>query len=351
MHLNMRFNCRNDNHCVIDVLNRASCRRCRLSKCFAVGMNKEWILTAEEKEFRRQQIEENRKYRESKQILKDMDSINMDSNSHDISNTDTNESSLEEMSAGDITEYIMQIENFIGDETIAKIHNSIAQDTNRRCDTTQELVTITATVPIPIDDYKNLNDIECNRLKELMNISIFSPQFQQYMKGRASYPAAATMAPYYTVHDLVYNTVQGIDSFIESFTHHTKSLTAFGSTCLDDQIAMVKYTVLEASALHGAFHFNYELECWTNRWGTQPSVMKLDLFKDISIEVYTIFKKLLLAAKEFNQDGLVMILLIPLLLFNANRPYITHKKMVKYLIILTLLSILLLFNANRPYIT
>ena len=47
----------------MDVCNRRFCKRCRLNKCFQIGMRKEYILTDEEKAQKRLKIEANR-YRE-----------------------------------------------------------------------------------------------------------------------------------------------------------------------------------------------------------------------------------------------------------------------------------------------
>ncbi|CAG2109224.1 unnamed protein product, partial [Medioppia subpectinata] len=58
------YKCPFDDKCKVDIKTRKFCRRCRLRKCYAVGMKQEWILNEEEKEIRRHKIEENRRCRQ-----------------------------------------------------------------------------------------------------------------------------------------------------------------------------------------------------------------------------------------------------------------------------------------------
>ncbi|CAG5134357.1 unnamed protein product, partial [Candidula unifasciata] len=61
------FKCPYEEKCKMDVSNRRFCKRCRLRKCFDIGMRKEYILTDEEKMRKRQRIEENRQKTTGKQ--------------------------------------------------------------------------------------------------------------------------------------------------------------------------------------------------------------------------------------------------------------------------------------------
>ncbi|CAL1529257.1 unnamed protein product [Lymnaea stagnalis] len=61
------FKCPYEEKCKMDVSNRRFCKRCRLRKCFEIGMRKEYILTDEEKMRKRQRIEENRQRSTGKQ--------------------------------------------------------------------------------------------------------------------------------------------------------------------------------------------------------------------------------------------------------------------------------------------
>nr|CAD7461607.1 unnamed protein product [Timema tahoe] len=57
------FRCPFSEKCQITVVTRRFCQRCRLAKCFAVGMRKDYIMSEEDKVMKRQQIELNRSSR------------------------------------------------------------------------------------------------------------------------------------------------------------------------------------------------------------------------------------------------------------------------------------------------
>lgn len=57
---NKEFKCPFANNCDITVVTRRFCQKCRLEKCLAVGMVKEFIMSEEDKAEKRRKIEENR---------------------------------------------------------------------------------------------------------------------------------------------------------------------------------------------------------------------------------------------------------------------------------------------------
>lgn len=57
---NKSFKCPFNGRCDITAVTRRFCQRCRLEKCFAIGMRKDYIMSEEDKELKRQKIEENK---------------------------------------------------------------------------------------------------------------------------------------------------------------------------------------------------------------------------------------------------------------------------------------------------
>ncbi|XP_046435100.1 nuclear hormone receptor HR96 isoform X1 [Neodiprion fabricii] len=57
---NKDFRCPFTENCTITVVTRRFCQKCRLDKCFTIGMRKEYIMTEEAKVLKRQKIEQNR---------------------------------------------------------------------------------------------------------------------------------------------------------------------------------------------------------------------------------------------------------------------------------------------------
>lgn len=55
-----KFSCPFSNACEITIITRRFCQRCRLEKCFKVGMKKEYIMSEQDKELKRIKIAQNR---------------------------------------------------------------------------------------------------------------------------------------------------------------------------------------------------------------------------------------------------------------------------------------------------
>ncbi|UJR09349.1 hypothetical protein I4U23_013592 [Adineta vaga] len=62
--------CRFSSSCNVTVETRRHCSYCRIKKCFAVGMRKEWIRSEEEKQKRRGQIKHTRHHKFAQELIK-----------------------------------------------------------------------------------------------------------------------------------------------------------------------------------------------------------------------------------------------------------------------------------------
>ncbi|KAF4532555.1 hypothetical protein B566_EDAN008479 [Ephemera danica] len=61
---NKEFRCPFNEHCDITPVTRRFCQKCRLQKCFDIGMRKDWIMSEEDKQLKKIKIEQNRARRQ-----------------------------------------------------------------------------------------------------------------------------------------------------------------------------------------------------------------------------------------------------------------------------------------------
>ncbi len=74
---------------------RRKCQKCRLDRCFSMGMRKDFILSEEEKQRRRKYLEENRN--STLQRLSTSESTNSSSISNPLSNSESLSPTLDEI--------------------------------------------------------------------------------------------------------------------------------------------------------------------------------------------------------------------------------------------------------------
>ncbi|EGT40729.1 CBN-NHR-48 protein [Caenorhabditis brenneri] len=73
--------CPFNEQCDINQVSRRFCQRCRLTKCFSVGMKKEWIMSEEARLEKKQRVEENRERRMMDAMKCAIDEANMEEDS------------------------------------------------------------------------------------------------------------------------------------------------------------------------------------------------------------------------------------------------------------------------------
>uniref|UniRef100_A0A1I7TRU3 Nuclear receptor domain-containing protein n=1 Tax=Caenorhabditis tropicalis TaxID=1561998 RepID=A0A1I7TRU3_9PELO len=70
--------CPFNEQCEINMVSRRFCQRCRLTKCFSVGMKKEWIMSEEARLEKKQRVEENRERRLQDAINRALEEAHID---------------------------------------------------------------------------------------------------------------------------------------------------------------------------------------------------------------------------------------------------------------------------------
>ncbi|CAG2100941.1 unnamed protein product [Medioppia subpectinata] len=132
---NKPWSCRSNGNCIINPLTRNLCKKCRLQKCLAVGMRKEFIRSDEQNEWRKKAMRENKLNKlKQKDIFDELLDNSIDVNLNEITDVGNNVDLLE------------------------------INENNK----------YTAIVPMfrEITDYNGLNELESNRISELMSAAV-----------------------------------------------------------------------------------------------------------------------------------------------------------------------------------
>ncbi|CAG2164741.1 unnamed protein product [Oppiella nova] len=175
-------NCISDGKCQINPFTRKLCTKCRLHKCFNMGMRKELIQNDREKEEMRQLVEENRRKRKL---------LNKSQNTSSEANESSKPASIESTISSDcidffmsqiigcvldvnereLREQIMEIENYVNNEDLDQNIETMSarqllEDINQK---SQQM----AVIPMfkELTDYNGFKQLEINRIAELLGSS------------------------------------------------------------------------------------------------------------------------------------------------------------------------------------
>lgn len=107
--------CPFNEQCDINQVSRRFCQRCRLTKCFSVGMKKEWIMSEEARLEKKQRVEENRERRMLDAMKSALDEATME---------DDSENSYDEAPKGQISvrQYLTNGDNVVQHQNMDNGH-------------------------------------------------------------------------------------------------------------------------------------------------------------------------------------------------------------------------------------
>ncbi|CAG2101273.1 unnamed protein product [Medioppia subpectinata] len=334
------FKCQFGDNCKIDVLRRRFCKKCRLKKCFEVGMKKEWILNEDERKVRKIKIEENRKKRKNSEFAASVvsdSSQSSDTNSSAATAATATTSSataldiLKTIPADDerLNKEISEIEDYIRNREILEVSDSVFYKA------VEFEFSLINSIVRPFELNNKFTDIEANRMAELVNATkrMSAPLPPEYVSDyqRSVIDGFKHNRTPTSVADVTKLAAIQLENTAIRTVHMTKELSAFGILCESDKLALIKHGSVDICAIRSVLFFNFQYEYWTFVLDHENSViLNLDLLRQYNMNTFTNHKNFFVKIESiWDSDPVIIDLLTAILLFNPERPKLVHKELVK----------------------
>ncbi|XP_054153172.1 nuclear hormone receptor HR96-like [Oppia nitens] len=335
--------CPFDGQCTVDVDTRKYCKRCRLNKCFNVGMKKEWIIQKKKPKKKKLGHKVNRKTSKSTVNYKYSSADPLDAKYvPEVESCDTNENSLnldilDNLNSGDSLNDKSESEklsfdsngfngfngfndnllNNVNTISLVNNNNNISAKTYRKL---LELELSVLSIPKEINNNNYFTEVENCRLIELFQETVAT-----------SYENTNNKLIISQFNEIPNCFIMKFEAYIHKFIHLAKRLTPFRELCDNDQLALVKYGCIEALFMLIAPLFDYNTKCFTFQMiNGNTFVMDLEVMKSNHPIVYTLYNRFLTNFyNEWDSDPFIVDLLVAIILFNPERPNLIYNELVK----------------------
>ncbi|KAI1288004.1 Nuclear hormone receptor HR96 [Halotydeus destructor] len=334
------FNCPFNNSCSMTPVTRRFCQKCRLKKCFDIGMKKEFIMTEEEKRVKKLKKQQNHAAGGDSDDHTDVDHMNITSTSSnvvynepeaDIYNLQTHfNAAVDEFYRMDDNQ-LLELSGFsqsAPDNEDGSMFGLLAHGQEPPSHgipaapvSTKLAEANVAMTPIRLNydkvqsDSSDLNELEKRMLSELSDAYGF-------VKGNAVQSFACKWKP--TLDDIVKMT----DGAIRQLISLCKKVSCFQRLCQDDQIALLKGGCAPLMVLQSVMSYNAKSDCWDD--GSEGCILKMDVLKQASGDLYDVHRKFIESFRpEWRKDQNIMLLLGSIALFSPERPNVVHDSSIR----------------------
>lgn len=281
------FSCSFDGNCKLDAHTRKFCSGCRLKKCFAIGMKKEWILSDDQLAKRRKRLRER------------------------VSSGNPSVSSMSEADSGEISSSSQMMEDSpaLGTPLPASPEMHIKDEPFGE-----------ENYSVPLKD-----DIrECLSTMQKTYDEIFEATYtEEQAKAFQSNPKSATE---------LFNMT---DIFIRRLIKFAKCIPEFKNLAQEDQIHLLKGGIMEMFVLRSAMGFDLKSGGWKHRKQSiegQVTEGKLDTHKvqsQLGSKLYMDHMMFVHSIHELTSSNrMVLMLLFVIDLMSSDRPNLNNKLLV-----------------------
>ncbi|CAF0751483.1 unnamed protein product [Adineta ricciae] len=253
-----KLKCRGNRDCDVKVNIKKRCKRCRIVKCLAVGMRKEWILTDKERQDKRVKIEANRRLRR----LPDND------------------------------QQCQRLETFTSKSGDSDLSLSLS----------------------PFLDSAPFNNFDWFMIRFLQDYYSQAVKLNE-ITGIASYPQ---IQPIRSTEDLfripLYITAMRLISYM-------KQIIEFQTLCIEDQLHLIKSNLLTMCFFHSAFIYNPTTDCYHEENTKDPQFSGKDWTRTLNKQFHNEMKHLRNGLIDiFQLDDIVIKLFLVISAFSLRIP-------------------------------
>lgn len=384
---NKVFKCPFEGRCDINTVTRRFCQRCRLDKCFAIGMKKDMIMTDQDKEIKKKKIEENKALKRAngfgfkKGFKKVKKPKYYDNHSDDYSNSSMSPESTTSSSLQVSPESVQKLDES-GMNPL--LHSMITNNNHLNCNhnspspvsTTQERVEVVYTdidvardvlqdvqqhqqqnrseanaiesilceaIKLEFDAYssmahsrgpsRELNDAERAKLNELIvaNKTLSTPVDEDATNWIAEDCRKVNVHNSLLADPALLDVINLTAVAIRRLIKMAKKINAFKNMCQEDQVALLKGGCTEMMILRSVMNYDSSKQTWKIPHTKEYlGNLKADVLKQAKGNIYQEHERFITTFdQKWRNDENIILILCAITLFTPDRARVVHQDVIK----------------------